>query len=153
MSVFFFGSESSRSDHDDGEDVVISVYEEHDEQISKGTLVVEKPWQSLPPANIIIDIDDDLGATTGHLLKNLLDNLWHATEDHCGVRNCKKVTEDMYFCEACREYYHLQCVDDSCPTKGDHYLCPKHRSSTVSTKMASVGNRTVSLPLRLRKSL
>lgn len=85
----------------------------------------DTPWDKcrLPPINYGRIYNEP----TASFLRNVLHNLWKATNVICGAPVCFKSTADMFFCEACRDYYHVQCRrETSVPDSQNHYICRIH---------------------------
>lgn len=104
------------------DDQILAVYSDFDKGVSSGSVKIDKPWLSLTAPVV----SRELGLKTVDFLASIMRNLWEATDTFCGAKRCKKGIV-AYFCEGCREYFHLRCIEDlrKPPEQGD-YMCPKH---------------------------
>lgn len=112
-------------ERDDDVEIIDLVYAQMDAQVENDTEVKDKPWDMyrLPPITYGLIHNQPTGA----FLSNVLGNLWKATNNVCGAPVCCRSKQDMYFCEACREYYHLECRrETSVPKPNKHFICKMH---------------------------
>ncbi|KAK3922731.1 Sentrin-specific protease [Frankliniella fusca] len=123
---------------------IVAVYSDFDKGVSSGSVKIEKPWLSLPAHVVSRDLVG--GSRTVDFLATIMRNLWEATDTFCGAERCKRGIL-AYFCEGCREFFHLGCIGDlrKPPEQGD-YMCPKHIIVETRTREACS-------PVRFRRSL
>ena len=110
------------------------VYQNIDQQIGSGSLLVERVWEQVIGEPIISRPQEG----TLELLGAVVGDLWCATGDRCGAKDmcnakawqasgaAEKAT--VYQCEVCGEWFHLRCINDRrpAPTEEEKYICNRH---------------------------
>jgi len=95
--------------------------------LESGALKVDRPWLELPAPLVTRGLIEN--SEICEYLPKVMDTLWTATEKYCGAKKCTGKGKLMFFCEGCRDFFHLACIGDIriAPEQGnDFYMCPLH---------------------------
>lgn len=117
----------------EADEVTHRVFQEHNDAVADGSLKIDKPWLQISPI-IHFEAPGDANCTRAYVgqLLNSDSIAENAQAEKCAApHGCCIPKEDMYLCELCRHWLHLNCIRDQrkAPKSDEAYLCPVHFSS------------------------